>query len=488
MTVLILTPLPLEYEAVSRHLTDKKSIVKEGAAYEIGRFKGRHHDYEVVVREPGMKNVDMALAAERAIQHWQPQIALLIGIAGGIKDLKIGDVAIAKSAFNYDSGKESDNGFLPRPVEYTFSEELLAYAQVVQRSDHWKKRTTDGASNASVLIASVAAGDKVVAAVNNSTFQRIEQFLSHTKFLEMEAAGFGLAIQRHRNIHALVIRGISDLCAGKGETDKGNWQVVAAERAAAVGFELLEALDCSSFIKVSLSEMELTELVKSIYDHVLPAVLDGGEKLSGPIQAIWGKIGPFVTKEVEKLIKDPGNGDRQAAVRTKLEDELEEQASLQQELTQLIETLKSKHGDAGISIVNSKNVIAGSITSRNLHVGDIVKKSHKSRDQVGRDKVLITNNYTNVEPLSSKIQNKIIIPDDLKAELQKLIQNGRPEQALDKLAIFSKEHSMALPHEVLALSDRWQDMAYKIRMGLISHENAVLNRNQIVNALIHIIS
>lgn len=124
--VLILTPLKLEYEAVSRHLANKKSEVREGALYEIGQFKGKHHDYTVVIREPGMKNTDMALATERAIQHWSVDIAILCGIAGGIKDVRIGDVAIAKSVFNYDSGKESEDGFLPRPVEYHFSEELLA--------------------------------------------------------------------------------------------------------------------------------------------------------------------------------------------------------------------------------------------------------------------------------------------------------------------------------------------------------------------------
>jgi nucleoside phosphorylase len=254
--VLILTPLHLEYAAVSRHLTDKKAMVKEGAAYEIGHFKGRHHDYTVVLREPGMKNTDMALATERAIQHWSPDIAILCGIAGGIKDVQKGDVAIARSAFNYDSGKESDNGFLPRPVEYHFSEELLAYAQLVQRSDAWKKRCTDGAPQARLHIASVAAGDKVVAAVSNATYERITQFLSHCKFLEMEAAGFGLAIQRHRNLHALVVRGISDMCKGKVESDREevDWQAVAAERAAGTAFELLWCLDASHFIHTGLTK------------------------------------------------------------------------------------------------------------------------------------------------------------------------------------------------------------------------------------------
>ncbi len=241
---LIMTPLPLEYAAAIKHVGGQhEKIFKDQAVYVRGTFKGNHHDYAVVVCEPGMRNVDMALATERAIQRFSPSIVLLMGIAGGIKDLKKGDVAIASSAFNYDSGKELENQFLPRPVEFHFSKELLAYAKDISRSDNWKKRTSDGAPQANILIAPVASGDKVVAAVHNPTYDRIVQYLSHCKFLEMEAGGFGLAVQPYRDLHALVIRGISDMCAGKAETDLENWQAVAAERAAAVAFEMLWEMD-----------------------------------------------------------------------------------------------------------------------------------------------------------------------------------------------------------------------------------------------------
>ena len=117
--VLILTPLPLEYDAVVRHLTgERTSVVQGAAAYEMGTFIGKHHTYVVAVREPGMKNVDMALATEKAIQYFQPDIVLLVGIAGGVKDVEIGDVVVASSAFNYESGKETGEGFLARPAEY----------------------------------------------------------------------------------------------------------------------------------------------------------------------------------------------------------------------------------------------------------------------------------------------------------------------------------------------------------------------------------
>lgn len=262
-----MTPLPSEYAAVSRHITEKSSIIHEGAAYEIGRFPAGTAKYQIIIREPGMKNAPMAVATERAIRHFEPQIAILCGIAGGIKDVRIGDVAVAKSAFDYDSGKESADGFLPRPNEYVFSDELLAHAQLTQRSDEWKGRTVDGAPDAQVHIASVAAGDKVISAVKNSTFQQIQQFLSHCKFLEMEAAGFGLAIQRYRHIHAIVVRGISDMCYNKTKVDQQNFQDIAADRAAAVVFELLSRFDnypLKQDIKNPLTENDLPKEVKAI--------------------------------------------------------------------------------------------------------------------------------------------------------------------------------------------------------------------------------
>ncbi|MBK8427054.1 MAG: hypothetical protein IPL27_14260 [Lewinellaceae bacterium] len=54
MKVLILTPLPLEYDAVVKHLTGaRNSTIRDAAVYEMGTFIGKHHRYSVLVRKPG---------------------------------------------------------------------------------------------------------------------------------------------------------------------------------------------------------------------------------------------------------------------------------------------------------------------------------------------------------------------------------------------------------------------------------------------------
>ncbi|MFN0037815.1 MAG: hypothetical protein ACKVUS_22355 [Saprospiraceae bacterium] len=364
MTVLILTPLALEYAAVAQHLTGKReTIFKDQAAYEVGSFVGKHHTYKVVLREPGMKNVDMALASEKAIQSFKPQIALLIGIAGGVKDVKIGDVLVAKKAYGYESGKEDADGFKARPAVESFSGELLARAQALSRQEDWKKRTSDGAPHARVFIAPIAAGDKVVAGTNNPTFQRIKTHYNDTLGLEMEAIGFATALQGHRMIHGLAIRGISDLCEDKAETDKHNWQPVAAERATAFAFEMLWQLDASSFIQTIT--MELKELVKGIYGLLFPAALkeignDFADAGNNEIRAVWKKVKPLFIEEVEALAAEPDEVDLQAAVRNRLKRELEGKTGLQGELAELMAVAKKQGAGAQVTVRDSKNVIVGS--------------------------------------------------------------------------------------------------------------------------------
>lgn len=362
LTVLALTPLSLEYEAVNRYLNGpRETIFHDQAAYEQGTFAGKYHNYKVVVREPGMKNVDMALATDKAIKRFNPQIVLLIGIAGGVKDVRIGDVLVANKVYGYESGKEDADGFKARPAVESFSGELLARAQVLGRHDNWKKHTADGAPGARIFIGPIAAGDKVVAGVNNPTFQRIKLHYNDTLGLEMEAYGFGTALQYHRLVHGLVIRGISDLCEGKAETDKQNWQAVAAERAAAAGFELLSELDASNFI---IPNMDAKTIAREVYNLLFSrpeSARDLAEDFSKTpdkaIREIWTRVKYLVTEEVAELAKDLTDAAAKGAVEMKLRKAVEKDEGLGRVLTELVD--KGGRSNNSIAVVNSENVLIG---------------------------------------------------------------------------------------------------------------------------------
>ncbi len=370
MRVLILTPLKLELEAVLRHLPCCTAKEVNGAAYWFGTFLGKHTEYEVMVCETGMKVVKMALATKTAVDYFDPQIALVIGIAGGIKsDIKKGDVVIGETIYGYGGGKEEETGFSARPDMERCSDKLVAQSKIIRVGRKWEKRihlaAPDG-NQPTVHLGQIAVDDKVVATDKGPTFSLIKKHYNDALCLEMEGIGFAHAIQQYKHIEALVIRGISDLCAQKSETDKENWQEVAADRAGGFGFELLYELDVESF--KNYNNMDVKTIVKQVYDLLLPAALkEIGNDFAGAanedIRVLWKKVKPLFIKEVEKLAKDPDNTDRQGAVRNALTDGLEENEGIKEELEVLLGKLQGQSSGQTISVVNSKNVIAGGTIS-----------------------------------------------------------------------------------------------------------------------------
>lgn len=384
-TVLIFTPMDLEFRAVVRHLEgERETIFEDDMAYEKGHFKGKHRQYTVVVCETGMKNVTTALAVERAIQRFKPDICFLIGVAGGLKDVKVGDVIVATSAYEAESGKEVANDqFLPRTSEYVFSRKLRAFAQAISRTDTWKNRTTDKAPKANIVLGPIAGGEKVIAAAETIGFKRLQQFLSHVKAIEMEAVGFGSAIQPYSNLHAITIRGISDMCEGKNEADDRDWQPVVADRAAAVGFELLGESDMSSIIQNHI-DMDVKTLAKEIFALLFPLPesfkeigSDFANAANNDVRAIWKKVKPLFIDEIKELEKDPEDSDAQAAVRAKLKRVVEADAGLKGELEGLLEKIKTTGVGSQLqnSIVgnNNKNIVQGAtiiVKEGGFRVGD----------------------------------------------------------------------------------------------------------------------
>ncbi len=86
-TAIILTALQVETRAVLRHLAGWSEEVVEGTVFHRGRFEG----WEVAVGEIGAGNATAAAVTQRAVQHFHPQVALFVGVAGGVKDVALGD-------------------------------------------------------------------------------------------------------------------------------------------------------------------------------------------------------------------------------------------------------------------------------------------------------------------------------------------------------------------------------------------------------------
>jgi nucleoside phosphorylase len=234
----ILTALPVEYLAIRQHLTDIKEEVHKGTVYERGSFG----QWSVGVAEIGAGNAGAATQAERAIDYFQPDVILFVGVAGGIKDkgVNLGDVVASTKIYGYESGKETELGFQPRPAVVLPAFDLEQRARAESRKDDWLNRLIVRDPKPKVFVAPIAAGEKVIASTKSVLYQFLRAHYGDAVAVEMEGFGFLNATRANHQVLAMVVRGISDLIDGKANADATGSQDRAANHASAFAFQLLE--------------------------------------------------------------------------------------------------------------------------------------------------------------------------------------------------------------------------------------------------------
>ena len=228
--IAILCPLSVEYNSVREYLTTP--IFKEerqfGLSYEAGKIFAEGHGWQVALFETEGKVGNLQARTTQIIHSLKPKFIFLVGIAAGIKDVQIGDIVIGTKAYGYESGKETDNGFLARPDVIYSSRKLIEIAKQIVREKP--------PQNYKVEFGAIAGGNRVINTTKNS-LQIIKQSYNDTKAIEMESIGFAFAAQEAQ-IPFLNIRSICDLAIHKND----NFQKLAAERAAKFTIQLIQRL------------------------------------------------------------------------------------------------------------------------------------------------------------------------------------------------------------------------------------------------------
>lgn len=243
----ILTALPIEFNAVRAHLSNpQEKPHPRGTVYEVGTFIAGVCIWEVLIAEIGAGNDGAALEAERAISFWQPSVAFFVGVAGGVKDVGMGDVVAATKIYGYESGKAKQK-FLPRPDVGESSYALEQRARAVARNQDWHSRIKGEAATPGpqVFVGPIAAGEKVVSSAKAGVFKFLKATYGDTLAVEMEGRGFLTATRANHPVQALVVRGISDLIDNKTASSDVLWQDRAARHAGAFAFEVLGRLEVS---------------------------------------------------------------------------------------------------------------------------------------------------------------------------------------------------------------------------------------------------
>ncbi|MFJ6724856.1 nucleosidase [Streptomyces sp. NPDC091281] len=231
-TVVVLTALPVEYDAVRAHLAvraEDELILGDGTRLERGALPGT--PWTVALAELGEGALTTAALTTRVVTELAPEALLFVGVAGGLKeDLEIGDVVVGTKVYAVHGGKQTPEGLLTRPESWHGSHRLVQAARAALRG-------LDGVRGHRKPL---ACGDVVLADERSALREYIRRTYNDAYAIEMEGSGASHAAHLSGQLDALVIRGISDLAdARKSAGDAAGAQELAAGQAAKVAVALL---------------------------------------------------------------------------------------------------------------------------------------------------------------------------------------------------------------------------------------------------------
>lgn len=274
-TIVIQTAILIEQQAVVKGLSELTTVEHpiSKTQYKVGYYYSNGLKLRIIVGRTNQTNVNAGIETARIIEEFKPTYIFFTGIAGGLKDVQIGDIVIGEDVVGYERGKAGDE-FLLRSKFAFSSYELTQKAIDFGESVTWQNKAFElynsKFGNAiSVSSGTIASGEKVISSHDSDFFKLIKKNISHALAVEMEGLGFLEACRPYPLLKSLLIRGISDLVEGKGRADAEGSQAYAANNAANFLFGFIDFLHIKQQAEKTSLKQKLFEIVTKLYPEGL---------------------------------------------------------------------------------------------------------------------------------------------------------------------------------------------------------------------------
>lgn len=273
-TVVFITAISPELRAVRAYLENVEEIAPKGTIYYTGQFQATTgHLWQVSVVRIGPGNNAAAIETSRAIEFFNPSHVFFVGVAGGIKDVALGDIVAADKVYGYESGKQ-ETTLKARPEVGQSTHAMVQRAMATQDSEEWLKKLE---RKPTAFVKPIAAGSKVLTSTSSAIYKFLQKTYNDAVAVEMEGIGFLDAIHRHKDVEAIVIRGISDLLDKKEEADAQGSQEIASQHAAAFAFAMLDKIKVTTqntSPNTNPNQKSPSDWAFNILKDMLPAMFD----------------------------------------------------------------------------------------------------------------------------------------------------------------------------------------------------------------------
>jgi 5'-methylthioadenosine/S-adenosylhomocysteine nucleosidase len=196
-SILLLSAMQQEYEAVISNMTDQLHCEEYGISIVEGYLFGKH----CVVAISGVGKVASAFTAQYLLALFQPKFVVFTGVAGALNpEYQIGDIVIARDTVQHDMDGRG-LGFPRGEVPYSGQRFFDSDKQLL---DIAKKTHCDHR----VHIGRVLTGDQFITNKEQTTYSYMLEEL-HGDAVDMEGASVAYVCKKH-DTPFILVRTISD--------------------------------------------------------------------------------------------------------------------------------------------------------------------------------------------------------------------------------------------------------------------------------------